>query len=99
MLNIFDKGVEMGEKKSIQELFTLLEESINNSILKNEKYKESISRRDKKSDLIETCFTKEESEILEEYLEIENEISIVKMEEAFVSGFSLAFQLIIDSLR
>ena len=89
----------MASKKSIKELFTLLEESINVELTNDERYKEAICRRNTKSELIETCFSKDEFDILQEYLEIKNEIESIQMEKAFESGFSIAFQLILDSLR
>lgn len=89
----------MVSKKSIKELFALLEESINKDLVNDEEYKEAISRRDIKSDLIETTYSKDEFDLLQEYLEIESKISSIQMEKAFIGGFSFAFQLVLDSLR
>lgn len=89
----------MVSKKSIKELFALLEESINKDLVNDDEYKEVIYRRNMKSDLIETSFSKDEFDLLQEYLEIESEISSIQMEKAFIGGFSFAFQLVLDSLR
>ena len=89
----------MVSKESIKELFALLEESINEDLVNDDEYKEAIYRRKMKSDLIETSYSKDEFDLLQEYLEIENEISSIEMEKAFIGGFSFAFQLVLDSLR
>ena len=89
----------MVEKKSIKDLFALLEESINEDIANDEEYKEAIYRRDIKLDLIEKSYSKEEFDLLQEYIEIKNELGSIQMEKAFISGFSFAIQLIMDSLQ
>ena len=88
----------MVEKKSIKDLFALLEESINKDIANDEEYKEAIYRRDIKLDLIEKSYSKEEFDLLQEYIEIKNELGSIQMEKAFISGFSFSIQLILDSL-
>ena len=88
----------MVEKKSIKDLFALLEESINEDIANDEEYKEAIYRRDIKLDLIEKSYSKEEFDLLREYIEIKNELGSIQVEKAFISGFSFAIQLIMDSL-
>lgn len=89
----------MNSKKSIKELFALLEESINENLVNDDEYKEAIYRRNMKSNLIKTAYSKYEFDLLQEYLEIESEISSMQMEKAFIDGFSFAFQLVLDSLR
>ena len=89
----------MVDKKSVRELFNVIEEKFNFELVENEKYKEVINRRRNKADLIENSISKQDFDLLQEYLEIENEVSSIEMEEAFVKGFSTAFQLIIDSLQ
>ncbi len=88
----------MASKTSVRELFISFEESINEKIVKKEEYKAAMARRNEKSDLMKNCYSKEDFCLLQEYLEIENEISSIEMEEAFVNGFSIAVELLIDSL-
>lgn len=88
----------MVDKKSVRELFKAIEEQFNFELVEVDKYKEIVNRRKNKSDLIENSISKQDFDLLQEYLEIENEASSIEMEEAFVKGFSTAYQLLIDSL-
>lgn len=88
----------MVDKKSVRELFKAIEEQFNFDLVELDKYKEVVNRRRNKSDLIENSVSKQDFDLIQEYLEIENEASSIEMEEAFVKGFSTAYQLLIDSL-
>lgn len=88
----------MVDKKSVRELFKAIEEQFNFELVEVDKYKEVVNRKRNKSDLIENSISKQDFDLLQEYLEIENEASSIEMEEAFVKGFSTAYQLLIDSL-
>lgn len=88
----------MVDKKSVRELFNAIEEQFNIDLVQLDKYKEVVSRRRNKSNLIENSVSKQDFDLIQEYLEIENEASSIEMEEAFVKGFSTAYQLLIDSL-
>lgn len=88
----------MVDKKSVRELFKAIEEQFNFELVELDKYKEVVNRRRNKSDLIENSVSKQDFDLIQEYLEIENEASSIEMEEAFVKGFSTAYQLLIDSL-
>lgn len=88
----------MVDKKSVRELFKAIEEQFNFDLVKLDKYKEVVNRRRNKSKLIENSVSKQDFDLIQEYLEIENEASSIEMEEAFVKGFSTAYQLLIDSL-
>ena len=88
----------MADKKSVRELFKTIEEQFNFDLVELDKYKEVVNRRRNKSDLIENSVSKQDFDLIQEYLEIENEASSIEMEEAFVKGFSTAYQLLIDSL-
>lgn len=88
----------MVDKKSVRELFKALEEQFNFDLVELDKYKEVISRRKQQSEIIENELSKQDFDLVKEYLEIENEVSAIEMEEAFVKGFSTAYQLLIDSL-
>ena len=89
----------MVDKKSVRELFKAIEEQFNIELVEVDKYNEVVSRRRNKADLIENSVSKQDFELIQEYLEIENEASSIEMEEAFVKGFSTAYQLLIDSLQ
>ena len=83
----------MVDKKSVRELFKALEEQFNFDLVALDKYKEV-----KQSEIIENELSKQDFDLVQEYLELDNEVSSVEMEEAFVKGFSTAYQLLIDSL-
>ena len=82
----------MVDKKSVRELFKAIEEQFNFDLVELDKYKEVVNRRRNKS------VSKQDFDLIQEYFEIENEASSIEMEEAFVRGFSTAYQLLIDSL-
>ena len=88
----------MVDKKSVRELFKAIEEQFNFDLVELDRYKEVVNRRRNKSDFIENSVSKQYFDLIQEYLEIENEASSIEMEEAFVRGFSTAYQLLIDSL-
>lgn len=88
----------MVDKKSVRELFKAIEEQFNFDLVELDKYKEVVNRRRDKSNLIENSVSKQDFDLIQEYLEIENEATSIEMEEAFVKGFSTAYQLLIDSL-
>ena len=88
----------MVDKKSVRELFKAIEEKFNFDLVETDKYKDVVNRRRSKSNLIENSVSKQDFDLIQEYLEIENEASSIEMEEAFVRGFSTAYQLLIDSL-
>lgn len=88
----------MVDKKSVRELFKAIEEQFNFDLVETDKYKDVVNRRRSKSNLIENSVSKQDFDLIQEYLEIENEASSIEMEEAFVRGFSTAYQLLIDSL-
>ena len=88
----------MVDKKSVRELSKAIEEQFNFDLVELDRYKEVVNRRRNKSDLIENSVSKQDFDLIQEYLEIENEASSIEMEEAFVKGFSTAYQLLIDSL-
>lgn len=88
----------MVDKKSVRELFKAIEEQFNFDLVELDRYKEVVNRRRNKSDFIENSVSKQDFDLIQEYLEIENEASSIEMEEAFVRGFSTAYQLLIDSL-
>ena len=88
----------MDDKKSIRELFKEIEESFNFDLAEKEHYKKSVASRRKKSDLLNNCLSQEDFDLLQEYLEEDNVVSEIEMEEAFVKGFSMAYKLLIDSL-
>lgn len=85
--------------EAVRELYKMVEEKFNAELIKTDAYQEVCTRRKQKRELLETCLGKEEYAILKEYLDVYNEVVSVEMEEAFVKGFTLANQLLIDSLR
>ena len=65
----------MVDKKSVRELFNAIEEQFNIDLIQLDKYKEVVSRRRNKSNLIENSVSKQDFDLIQEYLEIENEAS------------------------
>ena len=94
----FRRRIKTVDKKSVRELFKAIEEQFNFDLVELDRYKEVVNRRRNKSDFIENSVSKQDFDLIQEYLEIENEASSIEMEEAFVRGFSTAYQLLIDSL-
>ena len=88
----------MVDKKSVRELFKALEEQFNFDLVELDRYKEVTRKKKKQSEIIENELSKQDFDLVQEYLELDNEVSSVEMEEAFVKGFSTAYQLLIDSL-
>ena len=91
--------MKMVDKKAIRELFRAIEENFNFELVEDGNYKEAVNRRKAKLNFIQNSVSKQDFDLLQEYIEIENEVSAIEMEEVFVKGFSIAFQLIIDSLQ
>jgi len=87
------------DKVSIRELFKKIEENISSEVIENENYKEVKKREITEREMLESCLCREDLDLVEEYIEIQNEIATVEVEEAFVKGFSMAYQLLIDSIR
>jgi len=87
------------DKVSVRELFAIIDDDFSSEVTKCENYKEVKSRELAKRKVIESCLSKEDLDLIEEYLEIKNEIVSIEIEEAFVKGFSMAYQLLIDSIR
>ena len=89
----------MDDKKSIRELYDEIEESFNFDLVEKKHYKEAVARRREKSDLLENCLSQEDFDLVQEYIEKDNEVSAIEMEEAFVKGFSMAYKFLMDSLQ
>lgn len=89
----------MDDKKSVRELFKGIEENFNFELTGNGRYQEAANRRRNKIDFIQGSISKHDFDLLQEYIEIVNEVSAIELEEAFVKGFSMAYKLIIDSLK
>ena len=92
------RGLKMVDKKSVRELFKAMEEQFNFDLVELDRYKEVTGRKKKQSEIIENELSKQDFDLVQEYLELDNEVSSVEMEDAFVKGFSTAYQLLIDSL-
>lgn len=89
----------MKDREEIRKLYLSIEEEFNCELILLDSYKEIMSRVNKVEELLETCLNKNDYKIFENYMEIENEMTALIMEESFVKGFSVAYKLLIGSLR
>ncbi len=89
----------MKDREEIRKLYLSIEEEFNCELILLDSYKEIMSRVNKEEELLETCLNKNDYKMFENYMEIENEMTALIMEESFVKGFSVAYKLLIDSLR
>lgn len=89
----------MKDKKEIRKLYLSIEEEFNCELILLDSYKEIMSRINREEELLETCLNKNDYKLFENYMETENEITALIMEESFIKGFSVAYKLLIDSLR
>ena len=89
----------MENKKAIRELYKLAQLDFGKELMDLETYKEVIERKRKNEELIKNCFKEDDLKIFQEYMNIQEELSAIEMEESFVKGYSLANKLFIDSLR
>ncbi len=89
----------MKDKKSIRELYLAVETKLNDELVLMDTYKEIVNRRNKKEELLESELTKNDFDQFQEYVDIESEMQGFQMEEAFVKGFSIAYQLFVDSFK
>lgn len=86
------------DKKSIRELYNLMQSKFSDEIIKEEKYKEIQNRYDIASEILETSLTKDEFSLHEDVLDLYTELLEFEVEEGFVKGFSLSNQLRDDSI-
>lgn len=89
----------MKNKKSIRELYLTVETGLNDELVLMDSYKEIINRRNEKEELLEEQLTEINFKLFQEYVDIESEMQGLEMEEAFIRGFSIAYQLFVDSLQ
>lgn len=89
----------MKNKNSIKKLYLSLEQELNKDIASLEAYNALTKHREKKEKILERIITKKNTKIFDEYITIESEIEALEMQEAFIKGFSVAYQLLIDSLN
>ncbi len=89
----------MKNKKSIRELYLSVETQLNDNLVLMDSYKEIVNRRNEKEILLENQLTQNDFKLFQEYVDIESEMQGLEMEESFIRGFSIAYQLFVDSLQ
>ena len=89
----------MKNKKSIRELYLSVETQLNDNLVLMDSYKEIVNRRNEKEILLENQLTQNDFKLFQEYVDIEIEMQGLEMEEYFIRGFSIAYQLFVDSLQ
>lgn len=89
----------MKNKKSIRNLYLSVETGLNDDLVLMDSYREIVNRRNEKEELLEKQLTEINFKLFQEYVDIESEMQGLEMEEAFIRGFSIAYQLFVDSLQ
>ena len=89
----------MRNKKSIRNLYSALEETLDQEVAQTDGYKEILSKRGEASEIIENSLDDKDKEMIDQYVAAQNEMESFETEEYFVKGFSMACQLFFDALR
>lgn len=89
----------MKDKQEIRKLYLSIEEEFNHELTLLDSYKEISNRVNEKEKLLETCLNRNDYKLFEDYVETEIETTTLIMEESFIKGFSIAYKLLLDSLR
>lgn len=89
----------MKNKKSIRELYLSVETQLNDNLVLMDSYKEIVNRRNEKEELLEKQLTQNNFKIFQEYVDIESEMQGLEMEESFIRGFSIVYQLFVESFQ
>lgn len=98
----FDKEFETNMQEKIKEvplLISLYQEFLQEVYQPSNRYKLALKLRNEINDDIEKTFTEEQKELMKQYKECELIMIDDMTEEAFVYGFSLAYQLKEESIR
>ena len=89
----------MNNKKEIRKLYKLIEEDVLKSITYSKNYRYLSRSLLNQEALLSNSLGKSKSDILEKYVDLENDMSSLETEEAFVYGFTLASRLFIDVFK
>lgn len=89
----------MYNKKTIRKIYKLVQEELYKDIYNTSKYKEISNKYDIQEELLKNCIGEDDFEIYEKCVEYNSELSWLDTEEAFIKGFSMGIQLVIDSLK
>lgn len=89
----------MKNKNSIKIIYLNSEKELNNYIFSLNSYQNLVNQRAKVEKELEKLIDKNTYKIFDNYITIESEIEVLEMQEAFIKGFSVAYQLLIDSLN
>lgn len=90
---------KMKNKKSIRGLYLSVETEINDDLVLINSYKEIVNHRNEKEEFLENQLTETNFKLFQEYVDIESEMQGLEMEETFIRGCSIAYQLFVDSLQ
>lgn len=89
----------MKDRKSVKKLYRYVQEEFNKELVHSKEYKEILKRRVEKEELLENCISGDVYKMFQEYIEVQNEMESFDLQEAFIKGFTIAYQLFIDSIK
>ena len=89
----------MKNKKSIRELYRLIQEDFSREIAKTNKYKNASEKAYDLYNQIKNTMTDEEYDLFADFVDSYTDQMVIEIEEYFVKGFSMANKLRDDSLK
>lgn len=88
----------MKNKKSIRELYRLIQEDFTREITKTNKYKNASKKSYDLYNQVKNTMTNEEYDLFGDFVDSYTDQMVIEIEEYFVKGFSMANKLRDDSL-
>ena len=88
----------MKNKKSIRELYRLIQEDFTREITKTDKYKNASEKSYDLYNKVKNTMTDEEYDLFGDFVDSYTDQMVIEIEEYFVKGFSMANKLRDDSL-
>ena len=88
----------MKNKKSIRELYRLIQEDFTREITKTDKYKNASEKSYDLYNKVKNTMTDEEYDLFGDFVDSYTDQMVIEIEEYFVKGFSMANKFRDDSL-
>ena len=88
----------MKNKKSIRELYCLIQEDFTREIIKTDKYKNASEKSYDLYNKVKNTMTDEEYDLFGDFVDSYTDQMVIEIEEYFVKGFSMANKFRDDSL-
>lgn len=86
-------------KKTLRKMFIANETEFYNILKNNAKYKDIDNRLTTSEEILINCIDKDQFDLLDDVLSLNNEMMSIYVEEAYIRGFSDAVKLHEESLR